>query len=160
MRLIPARSIRALDAFAYENCMTERLLALINEYQTRIREAVSLFQKYKDLDNPTHWRLAGLEQIGFLDPDKTIEYRFHGVGCWVKLPSGEVDWDFSRGDGNKGLQSWFLYMFATYGTDNFPEFKEKAVLDAAFNEAISQGILYHPSDEIAGEMYYLRDRDF
>ena len=136
--------------------MLDRLLALIDEYQARVREAVSLFQKYKGLETPAYWRLAGLERIGFLDPDKTIEYRFHGVGCWVGLPSGAVDWDFGRGDGNDGLKSWFLYTFATYGTDDFPEFKDKAALDAAFNEAISQGILYHPPGELSGDMYYLR----
>jgi len=137
--------------------MLERLLALINQYQARIQEAVSLFQKYKDLETPVYWRLNGLERIGFIDPDKTIEYRFHGVGCWVKLPSGEIDWDFGRGDGNDGLKSWFLYMFAKYGTDDFPEFKDKALLDIAFNEAISQGILYHPDDEVVSDMYYLRN---
>jgi hypothetical protein len=87
--------------------MLERLLAFMHEYQNRVREATALFQEHKGLENPAQWRLAGLEQRGFIDAEGAIEYRFHGRGCRVMLPSGEVDWDFAP-EGHVGLDVGFL----------------------------------------------------
>jgi hypothetical protein len=60
--------------------MLDRLIAFIHEYQMRVREAASLFQKHQNVDTPMYWRQAGLPQIGFIDSAKTIRYAFHGGG--------------------------------------------------------------------------------
>ncbi len=135
--------------------MIEQLLALIREYQMRINEAVSLFREHHALDNPINWRQAGLPREGYLDPEKSIPYFFHGVGCWVGLPSGALDWDFGHDGRVSGLNRWFLWCFAKEGTKNFPAFADQEKLDAAFNEAISAGIIIRPYRHLQDDLYYL-----
>jgi hypothetical protein len=137
--------------------MLDRLLSFIHEYQNRVREATSLFRKHKGLENPAYWVSAGLNQSGFIDAEKTIEYFFHGAGCKVKLPSGEVDWNFAP-EGHVGLDVGFLSAFSERGTENYPEFRDWEVLNFAFREAISQGLLRHYPAELWDqvEMYFLQ----
>ncbi|HWP54384.1 MAG TPA: hypothetical protein VN476_09595 [Pyrinomonadaceae bacterium] len=107
--------------------MLERLFAFIEEYQLRVREAASLFHTHRNVDNPMYWRHAGLQQTGFIDSAGTIEYAFHGIGCRVGLPSGEVDWDFGHDGRLDGLNPWFLWQFAQYGTDRFLNSKTRSI---------------------------------
>lgn len=137
--------------------MLERLIAFINEYQLRVREAASLFQTHQNLENPIYWRQAGLPQIGFIDPARTTEYAFHGIGCRVGLPSGEVDWDFGHDGRLDGLNPWFLWLFAQNGTDSFPEFKDKKHLDAAFDAAISHGLIARSLVNRQDNLFYLQE---
>lgn len=76
--------------------MVERLIKLIHEYQAKILESALLFEKYKNVSqtNLMRARFEGLPSDGFLDPEKTIEYYFHGIGCCVTFPNARVDWDF------------------------------------------------------------------
>jgi hypothetical protein len=138
--------------------MPARFSAFLHEYQAKVREAISLFRLYKGLESPAGWRQAGLAREGYLDPEKTIKYCFHGIGCRVKLPAGEIDRDFSYDENKIGLKAWFLLSFARYGTDGFPEFKDEAVLQAAFADAIRQGLIEkHSQEAVSGDMYFLRD---
>ncbi len=138
--------------------MLEQLLKLIQEYQTRVREAASLFQEYKGMKPSSLrcWRQAGLSKEGFIDPEQRVEYFFHGIGCCVKLPNGKVDWDFGHDGRLDGFDAWRLWCFADDGTDDFPEFKRKEILDAAFREAIAQGIIHAPFRNLQDDLYYLQ----
>ena len=129
---------------------TERLIQLIHEYQSRVREAVELFEHHKGLKRPQHpleWQSSGISQEGFVDPGEQIAYFFHGYGCCVRLPSGKVDWDFGEEGQIDGFDVWRLYDFVKYGTQNFPEFMDEEVLKAVFAEAEWEG-LFHKSDYI------------
>jgi hypothetical protein len=137
--------------------MPDRLIAFINEYQLRVREAASLFQTHLNVESPMYWRQAGLQQTGFIDSARTIEYAFHGIGCRVGLPSGEVDWDFGGGGRLDGLNPWFLWQFAQNGTDSFPEFKDKEHLDTAFDAAVLEGLIVRPFVAAQDSLFYLRD---
>ncbi|MBD2123618.1 DUF6896 domain-containing protein [Trichocoleus sp. FACHB-262] len=135
--------------------MIERFIQLIHEYQSRVREAVELFEGYKGLKQPQHpleWQLSGIPQRGYLDPSGKISYFFHGYGCCVCLPSGQVDWDFGREGQIDGFDVWRLSNFVEKGTQNFPEFRDEKLIKAMFAEAESKG-LFHKSDYV---LYYLK----
>lgn len=137
--------------------MLDRFLAFMHEYQNRVREAAALFQKHKGLENLANWSSAGLKQSGFIDAERTIEYFFHGAGCKVKLPSGEVDWNFAP-PGYVGFDVGFLSAFSQRGTENYPEFRDWEVLSSAFREAISEGLLRRYPEELWDqvELYFLQ----
>lgn len=135
-----------------------QFLELIEEYQRRVREAASLFQRFKAIDpgELMYWRQTGLPQIGFLDPEFRIKYCFHGIGCRVDLPSGTVDWDFGHDGRLDGFDAWRLWLFAVSMKGHFPRFAEKEVLDKAFREAVSLGIIHKPYCNLQDGLYYLR----
>jgi hypothetical protein len=137
--------------------MLERFVELVREYQMRLKEAVSLFQKHKDLEKPEYWRLVGLPQSGFIDAEGKIKYFFHGKGCRVQLLSGEIDWDFGHDGRIDGFGGWFLWKFAKDGINNFPEFKDKDFYDEVFNEALTKGVIHRPYQHLNDYLYYLRD---
>jgi hypothetical protein len=137
--------------------MHDLLIEFIREYQMRVREAALLLQTNKGLDSPMYWRQAGIEQMGFLDTERQIPYQFHGSGCRVGLPSGEVDWDFGYDGRLDGLNPWFLWCFAQEGTDNFPEFMNKVSLDEAVSAAVSQGLIHRPFMALQDNLYYLHE---
>jgi hypothetical protein len=118
----------------------ERLCALIQEYQSRVQEAVNLFGEHKNM-NPLYWRSELLPRRGFIDEAQTLSYYFHGIGCQVELPSGPVDWDWGHEERIDGFDEWRLCQFAEEGTTNFPEFVDKENLEAVFAEAVSQGLI-------------------
>lgn len=135
--------------------MIERLIQLIHEYQSRVQEAVELFECYKGLKQPQHpleWQSSSIPQSGYLDPSEQIAYFLHGYGCCVRLPTGTVDWDFGQEGQIDGFDVWRLYEFVQRGTQNFPEFRDEEVLKGVFAEAKSKG-LFHKSDYI---LYYLK----
>lgn len=137
--------------------MLERLLKLIYEYQARVFEAASLFEKYKSVSQTKlmRARFEGLPTDGFLDPEETIEYYFHGIGCCVTYPNIRIDWDFGNNGRIDGFDAWRLWIFATEGTDNFPEFEQKEILDKVFKEAEVQGVILTPFKNLQDRLYYL-----
>jgi hypothetical protein len=63
--------------------MIEQLIQLIHEYQSRVREAVELFEQYKGLKQPQHpleWQLSGIPHKGYLDPGEKFFIFFMGTG--------------------------------------------------------------------------------
>lgn len=137
--------------------MIERLIQLIHEYQSRVQEAVELFEFYKGLKQPQHpqnCQSSEIPQSGYLDSSEQIYYFIHGYGCCVRLPSGSVDWDFGQEGQIDGFDVWRLYAFVERGTQNFPEFRDKKVLTTVFAEAESKG-LFHKSDYI---LYYFETK--
>jgi hypothetical protein len=136
--------------------MLDHLVALIKEYQSRVQEAASLLREYKGLANPMYWRQDDIPREGFLDSERTIEYRFHGIGCWMKLPEGEINWDFGYDGRLDGFREWFLWQYAEYGTKNFPEFRDQKALERTFAEAKSKGLIQRSYLSLQDDLYYLR----
>ncbi len=134
--------------------MQERFTELIFAYQTRVREALALFEQHKGITQLMDWRRNGLPRAGFVDPAQTIEYYFHGIGCCVDLPGGPVDWDFGHDGRTDGFDSWRLWQFADEGTPDFPEFKHKETLETAFAEAKAQGVICRPYRDRQDRLYY------
>lgn len=137
--------------------MAERLAELIHEYQDRVFEAVKLFEKNKGITQEElmyAWH-NGLSNEGFLDSEQSIEYYFHGIGCCVIFPNREVDWDFGYGGRIDGFDAWRLWVFAKEGTENFLEFRQKEILEIAFNEAIVKGVIYKQFKGFQDKLYYL-----
>ena len=136
-----------------------RLLKLVQEYQSKVLEAASLFEKHKGV-LPIHlmsWRQCNLPQAAFLDPENKISYSFHGIGCRDDLPEGEIDWDFGNEGRLDGFDAWRLWRFADEGTESFSEFKNKSLLDKTFAEAISDGMIHRPHRHLQDDLYYLRE---
>jgi len=136
--------------------MLDQFIALIREYQSRVEEGATLLREYKGLANPMYWRQARIPREGFLDCDRTIEYEFHGIGCWMKLPWGEINWDFGLDGRLDGFREWFLWQFAERGTDHFAEFKDKQMLERVFNEAVAKGMIQQTGLTLQDDLYYLR----
>ena len=136
--------------------MQELLLQLIQEYQAKVSEAALMLRTSLKLENPMYWRQGKIDQHGFLDLESRVAYYFHGSGCRVSLPSGDVDWDFGHDGRLDGLDPWFLWVFAMEGTNNFPEFKERELLDKAFEEAFLSGVIHQPFKALQDDLFYLR----
>lgn len=137
--------------------MVERLIKMIRDYQASVLEAASLFEKYKDIPQSklARSRFEGLAMRGYLDPEQTIEYYFHGVGLCVTFPDRKIDWDFGYDCRLDGFDLWRLWIFAEDGTNQFPEFKEKETLEKAFAEAEQQGIIERQFKDFQDNLYYL-----
>lgn len=134
--------------------MLERFIELIYKYQSRVKEAIELFDRYKGLKQPQHpqeWQIA-IPQTGYLDPDDRISYFLHGYGCCVHLRSGRVDWDFGEEGQIDGFDLWHLHEFVNKGTQNFTEFKNEETLKSVFAEAELLGLIYKSNNYL----YYLK----
>ncbi|HEY8559164.1 MAG TPA: hypothetical protein VIL74_02090 [Pyrinomonadaceae bacterium] len=134
--------------------MLKRFVAFLKEYESRVKEAYELFREHKGLENPAYWRMLDFEKSGFIDDKHTIAYHFHGKGCRVKLPSGEVDWDFTA-DGTVGLSVGFLHSFAKRGSEDYPEFRNLETLEGDFQEAILKGVLVRHPNEMSDYTFFL-----
>lgn len=130
---------------------------MIHEYQANVLEAASLFEKYKGVSQGKLFcaRFEGLAMDGFLDPEQTIEYYFHGIGLCVTFPTHDIDWDFGYDGRLDGFDFWRLWIFAKDSTNQFPEFKEKETLERAFNEAGNLGIIHKRFKHFQDNLYYL-----
>jgi hypothetical protein len=134
--------------------MIEALIRLIHEYQSKVQEAVELFERYKRLQRPRYpldWTFSGISRSGYLDSQCQISYFLHGYGCCVNWSSSRVDWDFGEEGQIDGFDVWRLHDFVEGGTQNFPEFQDEGVLQAVFEDAKSQGLFYQTSHRL----YYL-----
>ncbi|HEX8832863.1 MAG TPA: hypothetical protein VF719_01620 [Abditibacteriaceae bacterium] len=135
----------------------DRLTALIEEYQSRGQEAVALFTTHKNI-NPINWRQNDLPRIGFIDPEKKVKYVFHGIGCCVHPPSGQVDWDFGYGERHDGFDIWRLWNFAEEGTKNFQEFADEQIIKATFADAVAKGLVSQRHIQHHDSLYYFTEQ--
>ena len=134
---------------------------MIHDYQIKILQAAELFEKYKGVTKSklSRARFEGLPSSGFLDPKETIEYYFHGIGLCVTFPDHIVDWDFGYDGRLNGFDLWRLWVFATEGNNNYPEFKQKEVLEKAFVEAENQGIFQRLFKNFKDDLFYLTNSE-
>lgn len=130
---------------------------MIQDYQANVLEAASLFEKYKGIarNDLARSRFEGFPKQGFLDPEQTIKYNFHGRGLCVTFPSRDIDWDFGYDGRLDGFDFWRLWVFARDSSNQFPEFKEKETLEKAFGEAENLGIIHKRFKDFQDNLYYL-----
>ena len=70
----------------------------------------------------------------------------HGYGCCIHLQSGRVDWNFGSEGQIDGFDLFRLHEFVHKGTQDFPEFRDEAMLTAIFAEAELKGLIYKSDD--------------
>lgn len=137
--------------------MVERLVELIREYLRAVFETALLFDKYKGV--PPHKlaraRFEGLGVEGYVDPEGTIQFHFHGIGLAVEYPDRLVDWDFGLDGNMDGFDAFRLWVFAKDGTSNFPEFCDKDILEEAFSKAEARGLIGKRFEDMRDRLYYL-----
>jgi hypothetical protein len=96
------------------------------------------------------WSLNGLQQRGVLPSGAT--YAKHGYGCCVKLPEGEIDFDFGANGEYDGFDAWRLWRFAEPRSDRYGPTTHE-LLDEQLNRLHRQGVL---SKDPHGSLYYYR----
>jgi len=135
----------------------ERLLALIEDYQASVNEAALLFEKHKGIqpNDLARARFEDLPHDGFVDPEKTIEYYYHGIGLCVTYPDKVVDWDFGHDGRTDGFDAHRLWIYSESGTDRFLEFRKKKTLEQSFAEAAERGVIQKLFREAQDNLYYL-----
>lgn len=133
---------------------TERLFQLIEAFQARVRLAIELFREHRGISDLLDWRQHGLPRTGFITYDKRFAYAFHGIGCRVETPEGEIDWDFGPNGRADGVDLWRLQGFIDASPGEFPEFEGNEILAELFGTAIRDGLLRKDPSEQAGHLYY------
>ena len=134
---------------------TDILLKLIYNFQSRVQLAITLFDIHLGLKNVMYWRQAKIPIKGFLDKEKTMPYYFHGSGCCLKTPEGEIDWDFGDRGRFDGFDLWRLKKFVNNNKGSYPDFEDDKILSQTFEFAIKIGIIKKDITEQAGHLYYL-----
>lgn len=132
--------------------MNNQLAQLISDYQTSVRTALHLM-KQSGIPLPStcvDWVETDIPLCGELKG--AISYYKHGIGCAVRLPAGEIDFDFGEKGEIDGFDSWRLLHFAgsrlaEYGfdTEDSP--------DASFKTAVKSGSLAYSGNTL----YYVTD---
>lgn len=132
--------------------MDSRLTNLINDYQTRVREALTLMQRSGiSMPYSSHeWIETDLSEVSVLvDGSSFIQ---HGAGCLVGLPAGEVDFDFGERGEIVGFDFWRLSRFAGDKYESYG-FSKKEEIHVCFQKAVDEKFLKH-SRHI---LYYIAD---
>lgn len=68
-----------------------------------------------------------------------VQYKMHGVGCLVEYPDHDVDFDFATPEGDVGFDAWRLWSYAEQHPEKYPEYQERAAVEAALAECLSEG---------------------
>lgn len=133
--------------------MVERLLKMIKEYQAEVFKAAAVFEKYRG-GHPSNG--PGTQDVrGYLDPEQTIYYYFHGLGLCIIFPDRRIDWEFDLKGRLDKFDLWRLWIFATKGTRSFSEFEEEKTLEKAFNEALERSLIQKCTDDFPEQLYRL-----
>src|SRR5260221_14498715 len=100
--------------------MRPDMRALISEYQQKVSEACRLLRArfHVDGDLLRAWHQKTVPDCGWLDDERSIRFRFHGIGCRVTFGHVEVDFDFGPEGRHDGFDGWRLGSFAA----TVPEF--------------------------------------
>ncbi len=118
--------------------MNQHLHRLILDYQASVRTAVELMRQ-SGIPLPatnTDWVGTGIPPRGELDGG--IAYFKHGYGCAVKLPAGEVDFDFGEHGEIDGFDAWRLTRFAGPRLPSYG-FSDAAALNECFKAEVAAG---------------------
>lgn len=120
--------------------MDYRLSNLIDDYLQAVRTACTLMQKSGIALPYTSGEWVETDHSKFITLNEGTAFYKHGVGCWVDLPDGRVDFDFGRLGEISGLDAWRLGNFAKHRDETYG-FADNKELIGVFNLAVSQGLL-------------------
>lgn len=114
------------------------IVELIKDYMRAAERALSLFENtFGRRDLIKAWREGAVPQTGELAGG--IEYQIHGIGCWVDLPEGEVDFDFAYSN-DVGFDAWRLWLYAKQFPDRYGGYEEKAQVERDVDAAVALGL--------------------
>lgn len=100
-----------------------------------VEKALALFEKtFGRRDLIKGWREGSIPQTRELPGG--VEYQMHGIGCWVDLPDGEVDFDFAYSN-DVGFDAWRLWSYAEHAQNRYPSYQKKEDVEHALSEALS-----------------------
>ena len=120
--------------------MDNKLKKLISAYQARVRMAVELIQR-SGIPLPATaqgWVETPIPASGALQGG--VAYDKHGIGCWVDLPAGAVDFDFGRFGEIDGFDCGRLVEFAGVEFTRYG-FDTKEAIEKCFETAVWSGSL-------------------
>lgn len=131
--------------------MDLRLTRLISDYQKAVGRAVELMSDagIRLPSSNRGWVESGVAPHGELK--EGIPYQKHGYGCLVKLPGGEVDFDFGEKGETDEFDEWRLSEFSRCSSQSYG--LDEGELSCLFNEAIKKKILV----EVGNGMYFVAD---
>lgn len=115
------------------------LLELINDYMSAVEKALAMFEKaFGRRDLIKAWREGTIPQTGKLPGE--VEYQMHGIGCWVDLPEGEVDFDFAYSN-DVGFDTWRLWSYAKHSQNRYPSYQNQEDIEQALADASAVGVI-------------------
>ena len=115
------------------------IVELINDYMGAVEKALALFEKtFGRRDLIKAWREGAIPQTGKLPGG--VEYQMHGIGCWVDLPDGEVDFDFAYSN-DVGFDAWRLWSYAEHAQNRYPGYQKKEDVERELAEALASGVV-------------------
>jgi len=134
--------------------MSERLRFLIEEFLETVAQAVALMEQSGIERPPTRieWALRGIPYKGVLQGGYT--YKKHGYGCFVRLETAEIDFDFGERGEINGFDAWRLRCFAQDRLARF-RYQSEAEIEEDFLRAAASGEIL---DSGSG-LYYLAPRN-
>ncbi|WP_156420450.1 MULTISPECIES: DUF6896 domain-containing protein [unclassified Sphingopyxis] len=114
-------------------------MELINDYMEAVEKALTMFEKtFGRRDLIKAWREGTIPQTGELSGG--VEYQMHGIGCWVNLPEGEVDFDFAYSN-HVGFDTWRLWSYAKHSQNRYPDYQNQADIERALADASAAGVI-------------------
>jgi hypothetical protein len=124
--------------------MEQRLSKLIRAFEQETAEMLREFLGRAGSRSLRELREAKLPRKGYIAGRPRIVYRFHGVGLELRIGRRHVDFDFGCDGRTGGFDEWRLWAFARERPEEFPEFQNKGLLDAALAEAREAGEVGQP----------------
>ncbi|WP_409306579.1 DUF6896 domain-containing protein [Pectobacterium sp. B1J-3] len=130
--------------------MNDSLFQLITDFQASVESAVKLMQRsgIRMPSSRAAWINADIPHSGDLDGGG--KYYKHGVGCWVCLNTGNVDFDFGEQGEIGGFNLWWLTQFAGERLVDYG-FSCEDELEACLDTALASGALIYPDSDL----YYI-----
>ena len=135
--------------------MDARLLRLILAFQATTAAALRTFLDRAQLTHPFDWRASGLPRVGQLSGIPPISYAFHGRGLQLTIGEDSIDFDFGFDGRTGGFNDWWLAEFAASRRNEFPEFRDRAALEASLEAARCAGEVTRPFRAQQDDLDYL-----
>jgi hypothetical protein len=111
---------------------------LIVDYTSAVEDWMNVFKSEVGDIYPLTARSEKL-----LPPSGTLagcyQYSFHGIGCFVKSPTYEVDFDFGPNERHDVFDLWRLDLFTEAQSKKFSQYLDPNVLEQDFKSAIENG---------------------
>jgi len=112
------------------------LIELIELYQINVKILANKLAECLNIDNICNRTLLREQNIALKGICKkySLEYTFHGIGCYIKTPSIEIDFDFDNDCILNNFNLWNIWCFVSDNNldKKFNVFKNKNILEKTF----------------------------
>lgn len=153
---------RAIDDAAAKDTtsmdLAPRLLKLISEYQLHVAGLTRTLRKRFGVDDLIDaWRQGRIPTHGEFDDRRDARFEFHGVGCRVESPCGNVEFDLGPGGRYDGFDGWRLWIYAQALPQEYPEFQRYEVVESVLGELVTDGLVVRMGWMPSPHLCYLRE---